>query len=48
MCLTDDTRKSLIKLQDIEFERGKYNLPEWRLEQLTRLVRKQAHEILNF
>lgn len=48
MCLTDDTRKSLIKLQDFEFERGKYNLPEWRLEQLTRLVRKQAHEILNF
>lgn len=48
MCLTDDTRKSLIKLQNFEFERGKYNLPEWRLEQLTRLVKKQAHDILNF
>lgn len=48
-CLTPETRKTLIRLQDFEFEKHpKHNLPDWRLEQLSGLVRKMAKDILEF
>lgn len=49
MCLTSDTRKVLIDLMDFEFEKhAKYNLPDWRLDYLNKIVRKMINDILNF
>lgn len=49
MCLTNDTRKVLIDLMDFEFEKhAKYNLPDWRLDYLNKIVRKMINDILNF
>ena len=46
-CLTPETRKVLIRLKDFEFTRHpKYNLPEWRLQCLERLIQKTVREIL--
>lgn len=49
MCLTSATRKTLIDLRDFEFEKhSKYNLPDWRLDYLNKIVRKMINDILNF
>lgn len=49
MCLTSDIRKVLIDLMDFEFEKhAKYNLPDWRLDYLNKIVRKMINDILNF
>lgn len=48
-CLTSETRKVLINLRDFKFERHpKYNLPEWRLEALEKLIHQNVEKILNF
>ena len=49
MCLTSDTRKVLIDLLDFEFEKHpQYNLPDWRLDHLDKIVRKMIKDVLNF
>lgn len=49
MCLTSDTRKVLIDLLDFEFEKHpQYNLPDWRLDHLNKIVRKMIKDVLNF
>lgn len=46
-CLTPETRKVLIRLQDFEFKRHKkYNLPEWRLKALEKFVQDNVRKIL--
>ena len=46
-CLTPELRKTLINLKDFEFERHpKYNLPEWRLKELEKLVQNNIRKIL--
>lgn len=46
-CMTKELRKTVVGLTDFKFERhSKYNLPEWRLEALEKLVQRQAREIL--
>lgn len=48
-CLTRETRKVLIDLKDFRFERHpRYNLPEWRLEALERLIHRNIEQILEF
>lgn len=48
-CLTPKSKKSLVRLRDFEFEKhGKFDLPSWRLERLSGLVRKMARDILEF
>lgn len=48
MCLTPKTRKTLINLHDFSFEKhAKYNLPDWRLEALTKMLHKTIEAILN-
>lgn len=45
--LTPKLKKTLINLSDFKFERHpKYNLPEWRLEALEKLIHKNIQEIL--
>lgn len=47
-CLTPKTRKILINLHDFSFEKhAKYNLPDWRLEALTKMLHKTIEAILN-
>lgn len=49
MCLDTETRKNLIRLSDFRFERhAKYNLPEWRLTDLEKLIHTTIQRILNF
>ena len=49
MCLDAKTRKNLIQLSDFRFERHtKYNLPEWRLDALEKLIHTNIQKILNF
>lgn len=49
MCLDSKTRKSLTHLSDFRFERhSKYNLPDWRLQELERLIQKTIQKILSF
>ncbi len=49
MCLDSKTRKSLVRLSDFRFERhSKYNLPDWRLKDLERLIQKTIQKILSF
>ncbi len=48
-CLDTETRKNLIRLSDFRFERhAKYNLPEWRLTDLEKLIHTIIQRILNF
>jgi len=47
-CMNTETRKILINLKDFKFERHKkYNLPEWRLEALERLIHESIEAILS-
>lgn len=49
MCLDAKTRKVLIQLSDFRFERhAKYNLPEWRLNDLEELIHTVIQRILRF
>ena len=49
MCLDTETRKNLIRLSDFRFERhAKYNLPEWRLTDLEKLIHTTIQRILKF
>ncbi len=49
MCLDTETRKNLIRLSDFRFERhAKYNLPEWRLTDLEKLIYTTIQRILKF
>ncbi|MDO5422769.1 MAG: HipA protein [Eubacteriales bacterium] len=46
-CLTPSLRKALIQLDGFRFERHpKYNLPEWRLEELEKLVQSNIRKVL--
>lgn len=46
-CLNSRTRRTLINLSDFSFERHKkYNLPEWRLEALEKLIHRNIEQIL--
>ena len=48
-CLTPKTRNNLIDLLDFKFEKHpKHNLPDWRLDQLSKLVRKMAEAVIRF
>lgn len=47
MCLTNKTRKLLIDLHDFKFEKHpKYNLPDWRLDALTKMLQDTIEAIL--
>ncbi|MDE7311892.1 MAG: HipA protein [Eubacterium sp.] len=49
VCLDDSLRRKLINLLDFKFTRhNKYNLPEWRLEALEKLVHNNIERILQF
>ena len=46
--MTPELRKVLINLSDFEFTRDKkYNLPEWRLKALEKIMHQQIKDILN-
>lgn len=46
-CLDSKTRRTLINLRDFSFERHKkYNLPEWRLTALEKLIHRNIERIL--
>ena len=48
-CLDSDLRRKLINLSDFKFKRHeKYNLPEWRLEILEKLIHSNIEKILQF
>lgn len=48
-CLDSDLRRKLIGLMDFKFKRHKkYNLPEWRLQALEKLIHRNIEAILNF
>lgn len=48
-CLDSDLRRKLINLLDFKFKRHeKYNLPEWRLEILEKLIHSNIEKILQF
>lgn len=47
MCLTDETRSIVSQLRDFEFTRHpKYNLPEWRLQAIERIIQQNVRKIL--
>lgn len=47
MCLTSKTRKILINLHDFSLEKhAKYNLPDWRLEALNKMMQDTIEAIL--
>lgn len=49
MCLDVKARKDLIQLSDFRFERhAKYNLPDWRLDDLEKLIHTVIRKILSF
>lgn len=48
-CLDSGLRKTLVNLMDFKFRRHKkYNLPEWRLDALEKLVRRNVKAILDY
>lgn len=48
-CLDSDLRRKLFNLSDFKFKRHeKYNLPEWRLEILEKLIHSNIEKILQF
>ncbi len=48
-CLDSGMRKKLIQLSDFKFQKHpKYNLPDWRLEALERIIQQNIKKILQF
>lgn len=47
-CMDADTRKVLINLKDFKFKKhNKYNLPDWRLEALEKLIHQSVDAVLD-